>query len=99
MAGNDGGAFHRGALKRVDDGDVVSGVSAPNPTTDEDVGGTGVIAWEESSNFSSGRKTGGDGATVKSFSEPQKPERNCHAAVDPRASTFRVIYVKRTKIV
>ena len=41
VAGNDSGAIHRGALKRIDDGDVVGSVSAPNPAPDEDIGGLG----------------------------------------------------------
>ena len=65
VAGNDSGAIHRGALKRIDDGDVVGSVSAPNPAPDEDIGGAGVIARKESPHFSSGSEAGGDGATVK----------------------------------
>ena len=65
MAGDDGGSIHRGALKRIDDGDVVGGVSAPDPAPDEDVGGASVIARKESAHFSSRCKAGGDGATVK----------------------------------
>ena len=65
VAGDDGGSIHRSALKRIDDGDVVGGVSAPDPAPDENVGGASVIARKESAHFSSRCKAGGDGTTVK----------------------------------
>ena len=44
MAGNDGRPIHCCALKRIDDSDVVSGISAPNPAPDKDVGRASVVA-------------------------------------------------------
>ena len=48
MAGDDRGSIHRGALKRIDDGDVVGGVSAPSPAPYEGVGGASVIVLKPS---------------------------------------------------